>query len=191
MNERSIDGGIIRKLLSGERDQYREHLLRLDPSSRRDRFAGAVSDDFLVAYAANAWRLDTVIHGYFAAGVMRAAAELRPLGPDFPHEAELAFSVERPWQSLGIGSALLARSLLIARNRGYLRLHMACIAQNRRMQQLAAKFDAQMSFDFGSVVGQVAAPHPTPITVLRELVADSHGFATALVEVQARLFKTG
>jgi hypothetical protein len=34
-------------------------------------------------------------------------------------------------------------------------LHMACLAENRRMQQLARKFDAELSFDFGSVVGEV------------------------------------
>ena len=39
------EGAVIRKLWIGEADQYREHLLRLDPQSRRSRFGGAVSDD--------------------------------------------------------------------------------------------------------------------------------------------------
>ena len=94
------------------------------------------------------------MHGFFV-GVMRGAAELRPLGMRLPHQAEAAFSVEKPWQSHGVGSALLRRTLLTARNRGYRLLHMACLAENRRMQQLARKFDAELSFDFGSVVGEV------------------------------------
>jgi hypothetical protein len=57
------------------------------------------------------------------------------------------------------------------------------------MQQLARKFDAELSFDFGSVVGEVEAAHPTPLSVLREFVADSGGFATALLDVQARLLR--
>jgi GNAT superfamily N-acetyltransferase len=61
----------------------------------------------------------------------------------------------KPWQSHGVGSALLRRTLLTARNRGFRLLHMACLADNRRMQQLARKFDAELSFDFGSVVGEV------------------------------------
>src|SRR4029453_1006230 len=99
---------------------------------------------------------------------------------------EAALSIEQPWQSHGVGSALLARTLLAARNRGITFLHMACLADNERMQQLARKFDAELRFDFGSVVGELAAPHPTPISVAREIVADTRGFATALLEVPAR-----
>jgi hypothetical protein len=67
---------------------------------------------------------------------------------------------------------------------------MACLAENRRMQQLARKFDAELTFDFGSVVGEVEAPHPTPLSLIREIVADGHGFATAMLEVQSRLLRT-
>jgi hypothetical protein len=65
---------------------------------------------------------------------------------------------------------------------------MACLAENQRMQQLAQKFDAELSFNFGSVVGEVKAAHPTPLSVAREMVADGHGFATAILEAQSRLF---
>ena len=122
-------------------------------------------------------------------GIMRGAAELRPLGPAFGREAEAAFSIEAHWQSHGVGSALLDRTLLAARNRGIKRLHMACLADNRRMQELARKFAAELSFDFGGVVGEVAAARPTPLSVMRELVADGHGFATAMLDVQSRLLK--
>jgi hypothetical protein len=57
------------------------------------------------------------------------------------------------------------------------------------MQQLACKFDAELSFDFGTVVGEVEAPHPTPLSVLHELLVDSSGFATALLDVQSRLVR--
>jgi GNAT superfamily N-acetyltransferase len=114
---------------------------------------------------------------------------LRPLGPSFPTEAEAAFSIEKPWQSHGVGTALLERTLLIARNRHVKLLHMACLADNRRMQQLALKFAAELSFDFGSVVGEVEAAHPTPMSLMREFVIDSAGFATAMLDVQQRLIK--
>ena len=68
-------------------------------------------------------------------------------------------------------------------------LHMACLADNKRMQQLARKFDAELSFDFSSVVGEVAAPRPTPLSVMREILADGHGFATAMFDVHSRLLK--
>jgi hypothetical protein len=66
---------------------------------------------------------------------------------------------------------------------------MACLADNRRMQQLALKFDAELTFDFGSVVGEVEAAHPTPLSVMREFVVDSTGFATAMLDVQSRLIR--
>ena len=155
MQEVLPEGGVIRKLWIGETDKYREHVLRLDPASRRNRFGGAVSDEFIRNYVDLSISLDAVVHGFFVDGVMRGAAELRPLGVRFPRQAEAAISVEKPWQSHGVGSALLRRTLLAARNRGFRLLHMACLAENRRMQQLARKFDAELSFDFGSVVGEV------------------------------------
>src|SRR5262245_40605957 len=182
-------GGVIRKLWIGEAESYRDHLLRLDADSRRNRFAGTMSDEFVRDYAELSFGIDAVIHGFFVDGALRGAAELRPIGAPIAREAEAAFSIEKPWQSLGVGSALLARTLLAARNRGYKLLHMACLAENRRMQQLARKFDAELSFDFGSVIGEVEAPHPTPMSVFREVMADGHGFATALLDVHSRMLK--
>jgi GNAT superfamily N-acetyltransferase len=189
MHDLLPQNGRIRKLWVGETDIYRDHLLRLDSASRRSRFSGGVSDEFIDAYVAVANGLDGVIHGFFVDDVLRGTGELRPLGPNFPNEAEAAFSIEQPWQSHGVGTALLDRTLLAARNRGFKLLHMACLAENRRMQQLALKFAAELTFDFGGVVGEVEAPHPTPLSVMREFVTDSTGFATAMLEVQSRLFR--
>src|ERR1700678_4470304 len=134
------EGGVIRKLWIGEADKYREHLLRLDPSSRHNRFGGGVSDYFVSGYVDLSISLEAVVHGFFVNGVMRGAAELRQLGVRFPRQAEAAISVEKPWQSHGVGSGLLRRTLLAARNRGFRHMHMAWLADNRRMQSLARKF---------------------------------------------------
>ena len=182
-------GGLIRKLWISEAEAYRDHLLRLDPDSRRNRFAGAVSDQFVTDYANLSFGIDAVIHGFFVDGTLRGAAELRPIGAPITREAEAAFSIEKPWQSHGVGSVLLERTLLAARNRGIKNMHMACLANNRRMVDLAKKFEAELSFDFGSVIGEVEAPHPTPMSVWREVIADAHGFATAMFDVQARLIR--
>jgi GNAT superfamily N-acetyltransferase len=190
MHDHLIDGGVIRKLWIDRAGPYRDHLLRLDKESRRNRFGGAVSDEFIVNYIELSLGLDAVIHGFFVEGALRGVAELRPLGKGFADEAEAAFSIEKDWQSHGVGSALLERTLLAARNRGIKLLHMACLANNSRMVDLARKFDADLKFDFGSVVGEVEAPHPTPLSVWREMVADGHGFATAMFDVQQKMFKT-
>jgi GNAT superfamily N-acetyltransferase len=189
MSNTLVDGGTIRKLWPGEADKYREHLLRLDPESRRNRFGGGVSDEFITNFVSLTLSLDAVIHGFFVDGVLRGAGELRALGTGLTDEAEAAFSIEKAWQSHGVGSELLERTLLAARNRGIKHLHMSCLANNQRMQQLARKFDAELSFDFGSVVGEVEAPFPTPLSMLREAVADGHGFATAVLDAQSRLWR--
>jgi GNAT superfamily N-acetyltransferase len=189
MQEVLPEGAVIRKLWIGETDTYRQHLLRLDPPSRRNRFGGGVSDSFIGNYADLSFALDAVVHGCFIGGALRGVAELRPLGLRFRREAEAALSVEKPWQSHGVGSALLARTLLTARNRGFRHLHMACLTDNKRMQQLARKFDAELSFDFGSVVGEVESSRPTPMSLMRELLTDSHGFATAMLDLQSRMLR--
>jgi GNAT superfamily N-acetyltransferase len=164
-------------------------MLRLDAQSRHNRFGGTASDEFVGNYVDLAATLDAIVHGFFIDGVMRGAAELRPLGIRFSRQAEAAISVERPWQSHGVGSALLRRTLLAARNRGFSLLHMACLADNERMQQLARKFDAELSFDFGSVVGEVESSRATPLSLMRELMSDSHGFATAMLDLQSRMLR--
>jgi GNAT superfamily N-acetyltransferase len=184
-----LTNGAIRKLWIDRAGPYRDHLLRLDRDSRRNRFGGAVSDEFIENYIELSLGLDAVIHGFFVGGILRGVAELRPLGSGFAEEAEAAFSIETPWQSNGVGTVLLERTLLAARNRGIKLLHMACLVNNARMIVLARKFEAELKFDFGSVVGEVEAAHPTPMSVWRELVADTHGFATAMLDVQAKMLR--
>ncbi|HXX08956.1 MAG TPA: GNAT family N-acetyltransferase [Pseudolabrys sp.] len=180
------DGGLIRKLWISETDIYRDHLLRLDGDSRRRRFSGAVADEFIVSHAATITGADVVVHGFFVDGVLRGAAELRTIGSVFAREGEAAFSIEQSWQSHGVGTVLLERTLLSARNRGIKLLSMHCLAENERMQQLARKFEADLKFDFGSVVGEVDPPRSTPLSLMREAVVDAHGVATAILDVQSR-----
>jgi hypothetical protein len=66
---------------------------------------------------------------------------------------------------------------------------MACLANNQRMQQLARKFDAELSFDFGGVIGELESARPTPLSLMREFLADGHGFATTMLDIQSRLLK--
>jgi GNAT superfamily N-acetyltransferase len=187
MYEPLVSGGIVRRLWIGEAEVYGKHLLRLDAESRRNRFGGAVSDEFIRRYAESAALSGAVIYGFFVDGVLRGTAELRLL--ERAGDAEAALSVEKPWQSRGVGAALLERVLLAARNRQVERLHMLCLAENRRMQQLARKFGAALSFEAGSVMGEMKAPHPTPMSVMRELVVDGTDLATAMLDVPSQLAK--
>ena len=83
MKEPLVDDGLIRKLWIAETARYRDHLLRLDASSRHNRFGAGVSDDFIRNYVKTTFGLGAVVHGYFSEGILRGAAELRPLGPAY------------------------------------------------------------------------------------------------------------
>ncbi len=181
--------GTIRKLWIGEAKPFREHLLRLDPESRRSRFGSPVNQFFIENYAARALGPNSVVHGFYADGMLRAAAELRPFGRGFPAEAEAAFSVEADFQNLGVGSALLDRTILAAKNRGVRTIYMSCLAENRRMQSIAKKYEADLRFEADEVVGEVANTGPTPLSLFREWIADGHGYATAILDVQSRMLR--
>jgi RimJ/RimL family protein N-acetyltransferase len=187
MNYVTTDG-VVRKLWAADAEAYGDHLLRLDAASRRNRFGGRVADDFIRGHAERAFEPENVIYGFMADGVLRGAAELRPFGPN-AGQAEAAFSIERPWQSHGVGTELLERTLLAARNRGIKQFHITCLLENQRMQQLARKFDAELRRDFDSVIGEVDAPYPTPVSLMREMIADGAGLATAMLDAQQRMLK--
>ena len=80
MREVSIKGGLIRKLWSVETHAYRDHLLRLDPESRRNSFNAAIADDAVRGFAETARGSDVILHGFFVDGVLRGVADLRILG---------------------------------------------------------------------------------------------------------------
>lgn len=182
----TVAPGVIRKLWAGEVEIFKDHLLRLDIESRRFRFGSAVSSEFIERYAQRAFRSGAIVHGYFVDGVLRAAAELYPLGDVLPGEAEAAFSVEREFQNHGLGTILLERVILTARNRGIRTLCLSCLSHNRRMQQIARKFDAELTYDFDEAQAELVTPYPTPLSLVREAAADAHGMAGAVLDAQLR-----
>ena len=57
------------------------------------------------------------------------------------------------------------------------------------MQKLARKFEAEITFDFGTVIGTMDNPQPTPLSLMEEMAADARSFAAAYVDFQSRLLK--
>jgi len=172
---------------SQEKDKFRDHLLRLDRDSRRMRFGMAVSDDFIIDYASRLGEMRCVVYGFFAGGEMRAAAEMRKIGESWSTDAEGAFSVEKDFQNRGIGTELLGRIIRAARNRGVSRLYMNCLAENHKMQRLCRKYEAELHFDHGEVVGRVLPALPTYISIWEEAVDNSNGFVMAVLDLPMRM----
>jgi RimJ/RimL family protein N-acetyltransferase len=183
MREPLTIGGVIRKLWVGETATYRDHLLRLDPQSRRARFGGHVSETFIRDFADKTNLLDTFVHGFFINGRMCGCGELRPDGRG---AAEVAFSLEHGFQGYGIGSALLGRTILAARNRGIRTLHMSCLPENRAMQEVARKHHARLDLDIDEAMGEIRTPRPSAASVWKEVLAESEGLAISVIDAQRR-----
>lgn len=164
---------IYRKLLPTDHPAFEAHLLALDAGSRRTRFGTATNDAFLEQYAARCITLNAIIHGAFLDKRMIGAAELRPLGELFTGEAEIAFSVEAECRNCGIGTALFARTLRSARNRGFGRLYMSCLRHNAPMRALARKFSAEILVELDESVALVETPRRTIISLIREAIDDA------------------
>lgn len=189
MSERQFWGGNIRKLWPTETDKFRDHLLRLDKNSRRLRFAHGVADAFVDDYATRVFDLGGVVYAYLDGEEVRAAAELKKLGDLWGREAEAAFSVERPLQEQGIGSELMGRVIRAARNRGVQQLCVSCLAENGKMRAIARKYEADLRFEYGEVIGEIVPEGPNYFSLLAEAVDDRLGYMMAVLDLQRRVVK--
>lgn len=172
---------VFRKLLPAEMHHYKAHLLRLDRADRHMRFGCTVSDAVIEQHCLRLeWR-NTIVIGFFEDGQLRAASEMRHDGQPFPRRAELAFSVERGWQSRGIGSELMRRGLTIARNRGIRIVDVVCLAENGRMRALAAKFAKKVTVEHGEVGVSIALDMPNHVTLFLEALEDGAGLMSTFL----------
>lgn len=184
----------IRRLWPGDMPSFRDHLLRLDATSRHARFAGGMSDEFLVHYAESCFGQGDLVFGAFVGGVMRGAAELRSSEAIWSEQApfqrhihaEAAFSVEEAYRRRGIGEALFHRVERAASNHGVETIEIICAPDNTSMLRLAGKFKTQFSFEADQVTGRLMARLPTALSLLREVSRDAMDYTTSLLEAQLR-----
>ncbi len=150
----TLSTGSVRTLRQQEElPLLRDHLLRLDPESRRDRFHGIMDDGFIERYAAKCAGDGTIIIAYIEDGVVRGAAELHPPDQSPDSLPEIAFSVEACVRRQGVGSILFRKLIAEARSKGYHSLRITTGAQNRAMRALAQKFGAHLTFRHGESTG--------------------------------------
>jgi RimJ/RimL family protein N-acetyltransferase len=189
MSKRQIIAGTVRKLWPTEMDKFREHLLRLDRDSRRLRFAHVVTDAFIEEYASQAAENGSVVYALFEDDKIRAAAELKKTGDSWGQDGEAAFSVERHFQNAGHGTELMGRVIRSARNRGIQHLYVSCLAENTKMQAIARKYEAELKFEYGEVIGEIVPENANYFSFLAEAVEDRVGFMIAVLDLQQRIVK--
>lgn len=147
----------------------RDHLLRLDPESRRDRFNGLIDESFIERYAQKCADDGTIIVAYMENGIVRGAAELHRPEQSEGGLPEIAFSVENCVRRQGVGSVLFRRLLSEASWKGYRRLRVTTGADNEAMRALAHKFGAHLDFRHGESTGTIDLT-PQPQAELAKLI---------------------
>lgn len=159
--------GTIRALGRHEQVLHRDHLLRLDPDGRRDRFNGVADDLFITRYSERCLAGPTRVFALVdAEGAVRGTAELHPPRADEP--ADIAFSVEPHLRRKGIATALFEAVIAGARADAIAELRITSSAGNLAMRALARKFGARFTFEAGEATG-----------LLPVAPADRQGTATA------------
>lgn len=160
---------IVRQLLWWEKEELRSHLLRLNRTDRRRRFAGFIGDSGVERYVDSLpWGSTRYMAlGALIDGTLRGAAECRLVGPHHTPEAELAFSVEHDFQRRGIGSELFRRMVSMTRNRGIRRIRIVTEPDNKGMHALARRHGMRLRAGL-EVRGQMELEGPTPRSVADE-----------------------
>jgi len=131
---------------AGQCNCFLDHLLRLAADERLQRFCHAVDDTALQAYVAHLDLMQHTILGYFHAGQMRAAAELRAAEPAARGLVEVAVSLEKGWFGQGIERALVVRAISTARGMGARQLLLDRLGYSEALRATVGEFDAEMVF---------------------------------------------
>lgn len=163
--------GTVRTLSQHEElPLLRDHLLRLDRTSRHDRFHGFMDDSFIKRYAEKCANDGTVVIAYLEDGAVRGAAELHPPEQSGDGIPEIAFSVESKVRRQGVGTVLFRKLISVARAKGYKNLRITTGAGNDAMRSLANKFGAHLSFSHGESTGLIDLTRPSQLELAPSLV---------------------
>ena len=163
----------IRALWPCEHEHFVRHLLRLDGLTRSERFGRVVSNDWIARYAAETDWLRGAVLGCWIDGTLRGAAELRRYGSGPSRTGETALSIEPAFQNHGLGSLLVRRVVVIARNRGIATLRLLVAAGNWRMRSIAQKLGAHTALAGGEIEAELTLGPATAATLAEEWLEES------------------
>ena len=137
---------VLRRLGRGRGRDYQRHLQRLDRGDRFRRFHAVQPDAAIAAHCGALDLARIIVIGAFARGELRGAIEVHP--PAAPGAfAELAVSVERPYQGTGLGRALFRRALQEAGRRGIGRVRVSIFTDDARMRHIAEQSGLEVDWD--------------------------------------------
>jgi RimJ/RimL family protein N-acetyltransferase len=173
MSSASRPSPAFRKLFPRERALVEQHFLQLDPASRRSRFGGFVGDLFIQTYSNALIGPSNLVYGAFGGERLLGISELCLAFDGGRASGEIAVSVAESWQDLGVGTELVSRALLSARNRFLGRLFLLCQQDNHPMQRIAKKLGAEITPSQGEIVAEFKLPLADHLSLMSEWLGDA------------------
>ena len=142
----------VRELHAGHRERILQHLLLLNEEDRRLRFGTQTPDEVIHRYVENLDFNKDAIFGSFDAQlnlIGMAHLAYLPKTKGQPLAAEFGVSVLPNGRGQGIGTTLLARAAVHARNTSIETLFVHCLANNKTMMHLAQRAGMHVQHTYG------------------------------------------
>ena len=157
------------RLDESARPELRAHFLALGREDRRLRFGIITHDAMIERYADSLDFSRDAVFGVQGDG--RRLDGITHLALEKNH-AEIGVSVRHTARGRGIGTALVSRAALHARNLNINVLFMQCLSENRAMMRIAASLGMRIVTDAGQSEGSLSLPSANARSMLREMVED-------------------
>ena len=161
----------VRELHAGHRDEILSHLLQLNDEDRRLRFGIQTPDEVIAHYVEHLdFNKDTVFGIFDDDLKLIGMAHLAylPESKNQTRAAEFGVSILPEGRAQGLGTALLQRSAVHARNTRIETLYVHCLASNKAMMHLAQKAGMRVEYAYGDADAYLKLSPASPATIVEE-----------------------
>ncbi len=161
----------VRELHAGHREEILQHLLQLNEEDRRLRFGTQTPDEVIQRYVAHLEFNKDTIFGIFGSNLKLIGMAHLAYLPEIKGQAraaEFGVSVLPEGRSQGLGTALLQRSAVHARNTRIETLFVHCLSSNKAMMHLAQKAGMSIEYAHGDADACLKLPPANSSTIVEE-----------------------
>ncbi len=168
----------VLELHSNHKPEILQHLLSLNEEDRRLRFGTQTPDQVIHQYVEGLDLDKDTVFGCFDAQLQligMAHLAYLPKAVGQAQAAEFGVSVLPEGRAQGIGTALLARAAVHARNTNIETLFVHCLANNKAMMHLAQKAGMQVEYAYGDADAYLKLPPANHSTRAQEAANEQWG----------------
>lgn len=161
----------VRELHAGHKDEILNHLLQLNDEDRHLRFGTQTPDEVIAHYVEHIDLNKDTVFGIFNDDLKligMAHLAYLPESKNQTRAAEFGVSVLPEGRAQGLGTALLQRSAVHARNTRVETLYVHCLASNKAMMHLAQKAGMRVEYAYGDADAYLKLSPASPATIVEE-----------------------